>query len=99
MKTDWDCGKVLRTGRRLFYGGLGVLLLEYLLLQTLSLDKISLTAAIAVAVAGVVCIAAGLLLVALRLVCPRCGASLMLGGRMPSHLPEYCPHCGEKIER
>lgn len=30
--------------------------------------------------------------------CPYCGKSLMLGGRMPSRLPDYCPSCGTALD-
>lgn len=29
--------------------------------------------------------------------CSYCGESLMLSGRIPSILPDYCLHCGEKL--
>ncbi len=42
---------------------------------------------------------AGSLLTAFsKLRCPYCGASLMIGGRMPSSLPHFCPDCGKTLD-
>jgi len=29
--------------------------------------------------------------------CPKCSGSLMAGGRVPSALPKFCPHCGKEL--
>ena len=31
-------------------------------------------------------------------VCPHCGGPLYVGPRLPTHIPQYCPNCGTKIE-
>lgn len=51
----------------------------------------------ALAVGGVVLMAASLILAAWKVRCPHCGASLLPGGRLPLSLSPYCPGCGKKL--
>lgn len=47
--------------------------------------------------AGFVLIAAGTLTGWLGVVCPRCGVPLYEFPKLPRHVPQYCPRCGEKM--
>lgn len=48
-------------------------------------------------VCRVVFVIAGLAVGWSYVMCPHCGGSLLLGGRIPSDRPNYCPHCDEKL--
>lgn len=49
-------------------------------------------------VAGLSCMIAGIIFGNLRVRCPECFGSLTIGGRIPTRLFEYCPHCGKRIQ-
>jgi ribosomal protein S27AE len=95
---NMDCRRVLKIGNGLFYSGFLAILLLFAVTSVIDLSGIASTVVIALAVLSILTCAGGVLFTALRLVCPRCGKSLLLGGRMPHRLPDYCPHCGEKLE-
>lgn len=90
-----DCRRALKIVHGLFYGGAGILLLAIL---TLSLFRAALVPLVIIlSVLGIVSAAAAILLGCRWLRCPRCGASLLLGGRIPSSLPNFCPACGAPL--
>lgn len=91
-----DLQKTLKVVYILFFGGLGLLVLAWIIL---SLSKVTVSIpAIISCVLGIVATVAGIVLAHARLRCPYCGASLMLGGRIPSRLPNFCPECGNYLE-
>ena len=90
-----DCRRALKIVHGLFYGGAGILLLAIL---TLSLFRAALVPLVIIlSVLGIVSAAAAILLGCRWLRCPCCGASLLLGGRIPSSLPNFCPACGAPL--
>lgn len=91
-----SCHKALKIVHGLFYGGLGLLLVAWAVLS-LSQETVPVPAGV-LCVLGIVGIVSGIVLAYARLRCPYCGASLMLGGRIPSRLPNYCPDCGRTLE-
>lgn len=101
MKDLWekwrsmDCRQMLKVVKQTFYGGLGLLLAAWIILQC-SQDTAPVFA-IFLCVLGVIGVFGGILLAYRRLRCPHCGASLMLGGRIPSQLPNFCPECGKPL--
>ena len=92
-----DCRRTLKAVHGVFCGGLGALVVDGLFLAAAD-DQTWLPAlAIVLCALGIAGIIGGIVLGYVRLRCPRCGASLMLGGRIPSHLPNFCPACGEPL--
>lgn len=91
-----SCHKALKIVHGLFYGGLGLLLVAWAVLS-LSQETVPVLVGV-LCVLGIVGIVSGIVMAVARLRCPYCGASLMLGGRIPSHLPNYCPDCGRALE-
>ena len=88
MKGNWDCRRTLKLVNVLFYGGLGLLLLTWMI------GKIDGAMSVfARMIPGIL----GMVLAFVRLRCPHCGESLCLGGRLPTSLPNYCPRCGKPI--
>lgn len=91
-----NCHKALRIVHGLFYGGLVLLLLAW---AVLSLSQVVVSVpAIVLCILGIVGVVSGIVLAYARMRCPYCGASLMLGGRIPSSLPNFCPDCGKPLE-
>lgn len=91
-----SCHQALKIVHGLFYGGLGLLLLAWAVLS-LS-EKTVPVPAVILCILGIVGVVSGIVLAYARLRCPHCGASLMLGGRIPSSLPNFCPDCGKPLE-
>ena len=89
------CQKTLRIVKAFFFCGLGLLLLAW---AVLSLSQEVSALVVVLLVLGIVSAVSGLILCCARLRCPCCGASLMLGGRIPSRLPNFCPGCGKPLE-
>lgn len=97
-KEKWEtmgCRQVLKVVNWTFYGGLGLLLAAWIALRC-SQNTVPVFASL-LCVLGMVGVFGGILLACLRLRCPHCGASLMLGGRIPGHLPNFCPECGKPL--
>lgn len=91
--------KALRLTNILFYGGLGLAVIVYFVCQsTLWQEREFPSLLVALAVLGLLGVLAGLGVAFGKLRCPDCGASLMAGGRIPGHLPRFCPNCGRPIE-
>ena len=76
----------------LFYSSIGLIFLSCLL------AAVSGAVGGALLFLGVCGVIAGLALAFSRLRCPGCGGSLMPGGRLPSGLPRFCPHCGKPLQ-
>lgn len=98
MKKKWEsltCRQILKAVNILFYGGLGLLVLAWAIERTDSPTPGLLFAVLAVG--GAALLIAGLVLAFGWLRCPCCGESLCLGGRLPTSLPNYCPHCGKPL--
>lgn len=99
MKDLWEkwrrmgCREILTAVNASFYGGF-VLMLLCLLLASGGETPGWL---IAMGLLGFLGCAFGILLACTRLRCPHCGASLMLGGRIPTRLPNFCPKCGKPL--
>lgn len=98
-RTPMPPRKVLRLTNLLFYGGLGLAVIVYFACQsTLWHEREFPTLLVALAVLGLLGVLAGLGMAFGKLRCPHCGASLMAGGRVPGHLPRFCPNCGKPVE-
>lgn len=95
-KKPSGCHKTLKIVHGLFYGGLALVLLAWVVLY-LSQKETS-APVVVLCVLGIVGIVSGIVLGGARLRCPCCGASLMLGGRIPTRLPKFCPECGKPLE-
>lgn len=95
MKGNWDCRRTLKLVNVLFYGGLGLLLLTWMIGK---IDgAMSVFARMIPGILGTILVITGIVLAFVRLRCPHCGESLCLGGRLPTSLPNYCPRCGKPI--
>lgn len=95
MKGNWDCRRTLKLVNVLFYGGLGLLLLTWMIGK---IDgAMSVFARMIPGILGTILVIFGMVLAFVRLRCPHCGESLCLGGRLPTSLPNYCPRCGKPI--
>lgn len=92
------CHKTLKIVHRLFYGGLGLMLLAWAAGLCLSSQEAVFVTVVVLCLLGLVIIVSGILLGSTQLRCPCCGASLMLGGRIPDKLPNFCPECGKPLE-
>lgn len=91
--------KALRLTNLLFYGGLGLAVIVYFACQSTLWQEREFPALLVVlAVLGLLGVLAGLGMAFGKLRCPHCGASLMAGGRVPGHLPCFCPNCGKPVE-
>ena len=84
-----DLKRALRRTKCLFFGGFALLFLA--LMPEPEAVKLVLT------VLGVALTAGGAFSGWWSLRCPRCGASLMAGGRIPMNLPNFCPRCGKPL--
>ena len=89
-----DCYKGLKLANILFYSGLGVMLLGGLVIGAAG-NWPGLM--IASGIVGVIGVFAGLFCGLAYVRCPDCDGSLMPGGRIPSTLPNFCPHCGKQL--
>lgn len=91
--------KLLKVCGVLFYGGLGLTAVVYLIGASYQWRGNDVPTALWFAAgAGILGMVGGLLTAFLELRCPYCGVSLMLGGRMPSSLPRFCPGCGKPLD-
>lgn len=90
---EMDCFRILRVSNQLFMRGLACGFTGCGL-GCLGFPEI---AADALVMAGFIVLAAGWVLGMEFLVCPHCGASLCEFPRLPSDIPDHCPHCGEKL--
>lgn len=98
-RTSMTPRNALRLTNILFYGGLGLALIVYFTCQsTLWQEWEFPSLLVALAVLGLLCVLAGLVVAFMELRCPHCGASLMASGRIPGHLPRFCPNCGKPVE-
>ena len=92
-KIKMDCFRACRYSNRMLVAGTAAAVVGILLWGEGVLPLLFglLTAAgIAVAVAGCV--------IGYRfIVCPHCGDPLYDWPRLPTHIPGYCPNCGEKL--
>lgn len=91
-KMPLDCFGSKRLSDRLFWPGLGILALCGYLWQWSGDGRFGFGFAL-----GFVLILAAAIIGWLGVICPRCGAPLYDFPRLPSHIPAYCPRCGEKI--
>ena len=92
-KGKMNLGKILGAAYGLCFGGLLSLALGCGIKY-----RWNATLGFVLAVLGLVAVVSGIVLAYARLRCPHCGASLMLGGRIPSSLPNFCPDCGKPLE-
>jgi len=86
--------KVLFRAHVAFFGGLAVLIVCLLVLNSSVGADWVITACVIV---GIVASFGGLLYAFAYFRCPHCSASLMPGGRMPMSIPAYCSSCGAKL--
>jgi len=94
MRRDIDCYRALRITHLLFYGGFALALLPLLIVRAWNAFTPPL---VVLAVLGGIALVLGLLCCGMYVRCPFCGASLMLGGRIPRELPRHCPSCGREL--
>ena len=98
-RTPMSLRKALWLTNLLFYGGLGLaVVISFVCQSALWQEREFPSLLVALAVLGLLSVLAGLVVAFVELRCPDCGASLMAGGRIPSHLPRFCPNCGKPIE-
>lgn len=76
-----------------FGGGFVLLMLSLAIVSATDLAWIY-----ALSILGGIIMIGGLLFGYAKVRCPYCGKSLMLGGRMPRRLPDYCPGCGNALD-
>ena len=88
-----DCYQGLKLTHILFFGGLG---LPWFGLIVGAMGNWT-SVLIVCGVVGVICSIAGLFCGLAYVRCPKCGGPLMAGGRVPTALPNYCPHCGKQL--
>ena len=87
--------QALKRANILFGCGFGCLLLACLVGEA---REDAALLCLLLALAGVALMVAGWTYGKIRCVCPRCGHSLYTSGiRMPSKIPNFCPHCGEEL--
>ena len=90
-----DPRRLMTAIRMFFYGGLGLLALTWALLALFpALEETPLPLALPACGLAAVFIASGL---SILVRCPRCGAWLCGGMRLPGHLPRHCPKCGKPL--
>lgn len=85
--------QALKITHILCYGGLAAALLSAAVGACLD----SVVVMILLGTVGLSCMIAGIILGNLCVRCPKCFGSLTSGGRIPTRLYEYCPHCGKRI--
>lgn len=88
-----DCYQGLKLTHILFFGGLGLMVLGFMI-GSVGEHPAVMTALAAAGFAGVV---AGLICGWTFVKCPDCGGSLLPGGRVTDKLPKFCPHCGKQL--
>lgn len=87
MKQKMGCHKALGICYGLFFGGLAGMLIALWVKEGPLLFLLGIP--------GLVAMFGGLLFGFMFVRCPHCGGALMRG-RLPA-VPDYCPHCGEKL--
>ena len=91
--------KLLKIYRGVFFGGLGLTAVIYLIGESYQWRGNDVPVFLWVAAGVGILIMAGSILAAfLKVRCPYCDASLMAGGRMPTSLPHFCPDCGKDLD-
>lgn len=93
-KMSLDCFGSKRLSNMLYWPGIGLMLLCGYLWQWSGNGRFGIGFA-----AGFAFALAGALVGWLGIVCPRCGAPLYEFPRLPRHIPQYCPRCGEEITK
>lgn len=91
-KNPLDCFGAERLSNLLCWPGFVLIALFGYLWDETGLGKLGIGVAVGFALA-----IAGLLVGWLGIVCPRCGAPLYEFPRLPRHIPQYCPRCGDEI--
>ncbi len=86
--------QALKITHGLCYGGLAVTFLSVVIGACFD----SVIMIMILGTAGLSCMVAGIVFGNLRVRCPECFGSLAIGGRIPTRLFEYCPHCGKRIQ-
>jgi len=86
MKQKMDCHKAQGICYGLFFGGLACMLLALWLKGPL---------VFILGIPGLIAVFGGLLFGVLFVRCPYCGGVLE-NGNLPA-VPDYCPHCGKKL--
>lgn len=89
-----DCFQACRYSNRMVIAGTAVAVVSILLWGEGILPVLFGV----LAVAGVAIIVAGCVIGNRFIVCPHCSGPLYVGPRLPTHIPQYCPNCGTKIE-
>ena len=91
--------RLLKICNGFFFGGLGLMAVIYLIGESYQWRGNNVPAFLWFAAgAGLLCMFGSVLAAFLKVRCPYCGASLMLGGRIPSSLPHFCPDCGKDLD-
>ncbi len=86
--------QVMRLSNVLLLAGVALLLLSGAVAE----GETAVALIIVLCILAIILVIAGLVLAYGYLRCPRCGASLCLGGRIPGRLPRYCPQCGKPLD-
>lgn len=93
-KLSLDCFGSKRLSGLLYWSGFGLALLSGYLWHWSGNGRFGIGFTV-----GVVLALGGALVGWLGIVCPRCGAPLYEFPRLPRHIPQYCPRCGEEITK
>ena len=86
--------QVMRLSNVLLLAGVALLLLSGAVAER----EPSVALIVVLCILAIILVIAGLVLGYGYLRCPHCGASLCLGGRIPTRLPRYCPQCGKPLD-
>ena len=86
--------QVMRLSNVLLLAGVALLLLSGAVAE----GETALALIVVLCILAIILVIAGLVLAYGYLRCPYCGASLCLGGRIPTRLPRYCPQCGKPLD-
>lgn len=95
-KKPMSANYALGITKLLFYGGFAMMLVEMTIVTVVQIASSPLFYVLFGA--SLLCLFGGWLFGLAFVRCPHCGKSLMLGGRMPSRLPDYCPGCGNALD-
>lgn len=90
---NMDCCRGLKLTHILFYTGLALMLLSVLIGSAMDAELFM----VVLGAVGFIAAIGGLFCGLIYVRCPKCSGSLMPGGRVPSALPKFCPHCGKEM--
>lgn len=93
-KRPMSANYALAVTKLCFGGGFVLTMLSLVILSATDIAWIMY----ALSIPGLIVMIGGLFFGYARVRCPYCGGSLMPGRRIPAHLPNYCPGCGNALD-